>query len=111
MAGVAETSSLIDATPLTDIDSLPSSPSTPKFLPSTMTNKPTVVDATTRLALECKESPLFMGGISRSPGAPAFFANIRQNMDLYGGVGPLIPINAPKISASVQSQLPQWIRT
>lgn len=30
-------------------------------------------------------------------------------MDLYGGVGPLIPINAPKISASVQSQLPKWI--
>ncbi len=72
--------------------------------------KPAAVDATTRLALECKEYSLFTRNpTTQIPGAPAFFSNIRQNMDLHGGVGPLISVNAPTISPSLQSCLPKWL--
>ena len=81
----------------------------PRLLPSTISAKPLAVGAATRLALECKESPLFAGSTLKTPGTPAFFYNIRQNMDLHGGVGPLIPINAPIITPAVQSRLPKWI--
>lgn len=106
-----EVPSLIDTTPLTNIKSPPPSPSTmKKFRPSTVMTKPSAVDAATWLALECKESPLFtQSSTTQLPGAPAFFSNIRQNMDLHGGVGPLIPINAPSISPTVQSHLPKWL--
>ena len=109
-AALMEVPSLIDTSPLINIKSSKLSPSTPKFLPSTLVTKPAAVDATTRLALECKEFPLFTrNSTTQVPGAPAFFSNIRQNMDLHGGVGPLIPINAPPIPPSLQSRLPKWL--
>lgn len=103
-----EEPSLIDTTPLTDIKS-PSSNT--KFFPPSVNSQRTGVDAATRLALECKESPLFTrNSRTKIPGAPAFFSNIRQNMDLHGGVGPLIPMNTPKISRELQSHLPKWMK-
>jgi tyrosine-protein phosphatase 2/3 len=102
--------SLIDKTPLMNVKSPPSSPSTTKKFLHAVNAKHTAVDATTRLALECKDSPLFTSNsTSQVPGAQAFFSNIRQNMDLHGGVGPLIPINAPSIPPSIQSRLPKWL--
>ena len=109
-AALIEVPSLIDTSPLTDIKSSPSSPSTPKFFSSTVVTKPAAVQATTRLAIQCKESPLFTrNSTTQDPGSPAFFSNIRQNMDLYGGVGPLISINAPSIPPSLKSRLPKWL--
>ena len=67
------------------------------------------MDAASRLTLECKESPLFALNGSQVRGTPAFFANVRQNMDLHGGVGPVVPINAPILSSAVQAQLPKWL--
>jgi hypothetical protein len=111
-AALAETPSSIDSSSLTNLKSPPTSPSAPRFLPNSVATKIAGVDATSRLALECKESPLFTlttTGPSQVPGAPAFFSNIRQNMDLHGGVGPVIPINAPSIPPHIQSQIPRWL--
>jgi hypothetical protein len=103
---------LIDSTRLTNFRSARNSPSPPRFVPTTLAPKPMAVEAATRLALECKESPIFLRSPTASypPGPSAFFANIRQNMDLHGGVGPQIPILCPPISTAAQTRLPTWLR-
>ena len=102
--------SLVDTSHLTDIKSPSSSPTTPKFLASTVTTKPAAVDATRRLALGCKESQLFTRNSTRHIARAAeFFSNIRPNMGLHGGISPVIPINAPKISSEIEARLPKWL--
>jgi protein-tyrosine phosphatase len=104
-AGLQDTPTLVDSARLSEVKS-PSSPSSKQIFPSTMTTNVAV-----GLALECKESPLFTRNNSTSvPGPPAFFSNIRQNMDLHGGVGPLIPIKVPAIPSDIKSHLPRWLQ-
>ncbi len=42
--------------------------------------------------------------------ANPFFTNIRQNMDLIGGVGEPIALQAPRVPKEVQELLPVWLR-
>lgn len=109
-ASLADIPSLIDMSPLTNINSPPTSPLTANFLPSAIATVPTSLDAATRLTFEWRKSPFFTRNTSaQATNSPAFFSNIRQNLDLHGGVGPIIPINAPEIPASVKSKLPKWL--
>ena len=88
----------------------------PKWVTSSSSQSPTSA-AATKGALK-----LDLGGSAVAPvigGCPMpatqnaanpFFGNIRQNMDLIGGVGQM-PVKKPVMSESAKEELPQWLQS
>ena len=88
----------------------------PKWVTSSSSQSPTSA-AATKGALK-----LDLGGSAVAPvigGCPMpatqnaanpFFGNIRQNMDLIGGVGQM-PVKKPIMSESAKEEVPQWLQS
>ncbi|KAK9450496.1 protein-tyrosine phosphatase-like protein [Limtongia smithiae] len=76
--------------------------------PSPAASKKSACDSKCMPILSGLRLPMFS---KKQPPVNPFFSNIRQNMDLIGGVGEPIPVRVPSAcSAAVQKKLPLWLQ-